>query len=135
MSNQHTCTIQRDGLTDSAISSETAFTSHHKLCHTLGGTFNLPHTAHYNHGAAPDALARVARALGGKRAADAGPLLFELNRALGIPMALAQIGMAEQGRDEAADLACKNPYANPRPVARDAIRALLQRAWQGAEPA
>jgi alcohol dehydrogenase class IV len=118
---------------------------HHKLCHTLGGTFNLPHaqthaamlphTAHYNHGAAPDALARVARALGGKRAADAGPLLFELNRALGIPMALAQIGMPEHGLDEAADLACKNPYANPRPVERDAIRALLQRAWQGAEPA
>jgi alcohol dehydrogenase class IV len=118
---------------------------HHKLCHTLGGTFNLPHaqthaamlphTAHYNHAAAPAALARVARALGGKQAADAGPLLFELNRALGIPTALAQIGMPEQGLDEAADLACKNPYANPRPVERDAIRALLQRAWQGAEPA
>ncbi|MBB5410149.1 alcohol dehydrogenase class IV [Paraburkholderia sp. HC6.4b] len=82
----------------------------------MSGTFNLPHTAHYTHSAAPDALARVARALG-------------------IPMALAQIGMPEQGLDEAADLACKNPYADPRPVARDAIRAPLQRAWQGAEPA
>ena len=118
---------------------------HHKLCHTLGGTFNLPHaqthaamlphTAHYNHDAAPDALARVARALGGKDAAEAGPLLFELNRALGIPLALAQIGMPEQGLDEAADLACKNPYANPRAVERGAIRALLQRAWQGVGPA
>jgi len=118
---------------------------HHKLCHTLGGTFNLPHaqthaamlphTAHYNHAAAADALARVARALGGKDASDAGPLLFELNRTLGIPTALSQIGMPEAGLDEAADLACKNPYANPRPVERGAIRALLQRAWQGAEPA
>jgi alcohol dehydrogenase class IV len=118
---------------------------HHKLCHTLGGTFNLPHaqthaamlphTAHYNHAAAPEALARVARALGGKDAADAGPLLFELNHALGIPAALAQLGMPEQGLDEAADLACQNPYANPRAVERDAIRALLQRAWQGAAPA
>jgi alcohol dehydrogenase class IV len=118
---------------------------HHKLCHTLGGTFNLPHaqthaamlphTAHYNHAAAPEALARAARALGGKDAADAGPLLFELNHALGIPAALAQLGMPEQGLDEAADLACQNPYANPRAVERDAIRALLQRAWQGAAPA
>lgn len=118
---------------------------HHKLCHTLGGTFNLPHaqthavmlphTAHYNHAAAPAALARVARALGGSEAAEAGPLLFALNRTLSIPAALAQLDMPEQGLDEATELACTNPYANPRPVEREAIRALLQRAWQGATPA
>lgn len=118
---------------------------HHKLCHTLGGTFNLPHaqthaamlphTAHYNHAAAPAALERVARALGGREAAEAGALLFALNQSLGIPLALEAIGMPEQGLDEAADLACKNPYANPRPIEREAIRALLQRAWRGAAPA
>ncbi|HKT96255.1 MAG TPA: maleylacetate reductase [Paraburkholderia sp.] len=118
---------------------------HHKLCHTLGGTFNLPHaqthavmlahTAHYNHTAAPEALSRVARALGGSEASEAGALLFALNRSLGIPVALAEIGMPEPGLDEAADLACKNPYTNPRPVEREAIRALLQRAWQGVAPA
>ncbi|HLX00727.1 MAG TPA: maleylacetate reductase [Trinickia sp.] len=118
---------------------------HHKLCHTLGGTFNLPHaqihaamlphTAHYNHGAAPEALARVARALGGGDAAEAGGRLFALNRALGVPTSLAAIGMPEQGLDEAADLACKSPYANPRPVEREALRALLERAWQGVAPA
>jgi maleylacetate reductase len=47
---------------------------HHKLCHTLGGSFDLPHapthtvmlpySAHYNRDAAPDAMARIARALG-----------------------------------------------------------------------
>lgn len=118
---------------------------HHKLCHTLGGTFNLPHaqthaamlphTAHYNHTAAPEALARVARALGGRDASEAGALLFALNQALDLPVALAEIGMPEEGLDEAADLACKNPYANPRAVEREAIRALLQRAWQGVAPA
>ena len=118
---------------------------HHKLCHTLGGTFNLPHaqthaamlphTAHYNHEAAPDALARVAQALGGQHANEAGPLLYELNRTLGIPVSLAEIGMPEAGLDEAAELACRNPYANPRAIERDAIRALLQRAWQGKAPA
>ncbi|KVL40335.1 maleylacetate reductase [Burkholderia sp. MSMB1835] len=117
---------------------------HHKLCHTLGGTFNLPHaqthaamlphTAHYNHAAAPDALRRVARALGGRDAAEAGPLLFALNARLGIAPALADIGMPQHGLDEAADLACRNPYANPRPIERAAIRALLQRAWEGRAP-
>lgn len=117
---------------------------HHKLCHTLGGTFNLPHaqthaamlphTAHYNHRAAPVALQKVARALGGNEAADAGPLLFELNRRLGIPLALAEIGLPESGLDEAAELACQNPYANPRPVERGAIRQLLQDAWEGRAP-
>ncbi|MBR8374814.1 maleylacetate reductase [Burkholderia cenocepacia] len=117
---------------------------HHKLCHTLGGTFNLPHaqthaamlphTAHYNHAAAPDALRRVARALGGRDAAEAGLLLFALNARLGIAPALADIGMPQQGLDEAADLACRNPYANPRPIERAAIRALLQHAWEGRAP-
>ncbi|MPV71329.1 maleylacetate reductase [Burkholderia sp. BE17] len=117
---------------------------HHKLCHTLGGTFNLPHaqthaamlphTAHYNHAAAPDALCRVARALGGNDAAEAGPLLFRLNEQLGIAPALADIGMPQEGLDEAADLACRNPYANPRPIERAAIRALLQDAWEGRAP-
>ncbi|NIE65404.1 maleylacetate reductase [Burkholderia sp. Ax-1719] len=117
---------------------------HHKLCHTLGGTFNLPHaqthaamlphTAHYNHAAAPEALRRVARALGGNDAADAGPLLFNLNAKLGIAPALADIGMPNQGLDEAADLACQNPYENPRPIERAAIRALLEDAWEGRAP-
>jgi maleylacetate reductase len=117
---------------------------HHKLCHTLGGTFNLPHaqthaavlphTAHYNHRAAPEALLKVAKALGGTEAADAGRLLFELNRQLGIAAALAELGLPESGLDEAADLACQNPYANPRPVEREAIRQLLQDAWEGRAP-
>jgi alcohol dehydrogenase class IV len=117
---------------------------HHKLCHTLGGTFNLPHaqthaimlphTAHYNHRAAPEALRKVARALGGNEPAEAGRLLFELNQQLGIPVALADIGLPESGLDEAAELACKNPYANPRPVEREAIRQLLQDAWEGRAP-
>ncbi|AFT86035.1 maleylacetate reductase [Paraburkholderia phenoliruptrix] len=118
---------------------------HHKLCHTLGGTFNLPHaqthaamlphTSHYNHEAASDALTRVAQALGGQHASQAGPLLYGLNRALSIPVSLAEIGMPEAGLDEAAEVACRNPYANPRAIERDAILALLQRAWQGTAPA
>jgi alcohol dehydrogenase class IV len=42
--------------------------------------------------------------------------------------------MAEDGIDRVADLAVANPYWNPRPVDRDAIRALLRRAWAGEPP-
>jgi alcohol dehydrogenase class IV len=118
---------------------------HHKLCHTLGGTFNLPHAqahavvlphaAHYNHLAAPEPLRRVARALGGKEAAEAGALLFALNRRLGIPASLAELGLPADGPAEAARIACASPYYNPRPFEQAAIQALLERAWRGESPA
>lgn len=114
---------------------------HHKLCHTLGGSFDLPHAGThtvvlphataFNAPAAPEAMARIARALG---AADAATGLFDLAKSLGAPLALRDIGMAEDGLDRAADLATANPYWNPRPVERPAIRALLDNAWHGRRP-
>ena len=119
---------------------------HHKICHTLGGSFDLPHaethavmlphTLAYNAGSAPEAMARVARALGGASVepsiAPAG--VFALSRRHGAPRALEQIGMPESGLDRVADLAVSNPYPNPRPLDRDALRAMLQRAWEGLPP-
>jgi maleylacetate reductase len=114
---------------------------HHKLCHTLGGSFDLPHApTHtivlphalaYNAEAAPDAMKRVARAVGHESAAQG---LFELARTNGAPVALKDIGMREDQLDHAADLACSNAYWNPRPLERNAIRALLQRAFEGSAP-
>ena len=114
---------------------------HHKLCHTLGGSFNLPHAethtivlphaAAYNSEAAPEAMQRIARALGGKEAA-AG--LYDLAAALGAPLALKEIGLQEQDLDHAAEIATRNPYYNPRPVSRDGIRRLLEDAFHGRRP-
>jgi alcohol dehydrogenase class IV len=114
---------------------------HHKLCHVLGGSFDLPHAethavvlphaAAHNASAVPEAMARVARALG---AANAAQGVFDLNVAIGAPTALRDIGMPEDGLDRAADLAVANPYWNPRPLDRDAIRALLDDAWRGRRP-
>jgi alcohol dehydrogenase class IV len=117
---------------------------HHKLCHTLGGSFNLPHAeVHtvilpqamaFNASAAPRAMLRIARALG-RNSAPAG--LFDLARDNGAAVALRDIGMREQDLDRAADLAVANPYWNPRPIGaqqRDEIRALLQRAFEGVRP-
>lgn len=115
---------------------------HHKLCHTLGGSFELPHAeVHtvilphamaYNAALAPEAMRRIARALGGS---DAPLGLYELARQHGAPIALKNLGMPADGLDRAADLAVTTPYPNPRPLERGAIRALLQRAWEGAPPA
>ena len=109
---------------------------HHKLCHALGGTFDLPHAethaivlphaTAFNAPAAPEAMARVRRALGVE---DAAGGLFDLARNTGAPAALRDIGMPEAGIERAADLAVANPYWNPRPFSRDDIRALLADAW------
>ena len=114
---------------------------HHKLCHTLGGSFNLPHAethtivlphaTRYNAQAAPEAMARIARALG---VADPAQGLYELAGAINAPLALKDIGMPADGLDRAADLAVTNPYWNPRPLERGAIRELLQAAWEGRRP-
>jgi alcohol dehydrogenase class IV len=114
---------------------------HHKLCHTLGGTFDLPHAethtvvlphaTAYNAPAAPDAMRRIARALGAENAAQS---LFDLAGQLGAKRSLRDIGMPEDGLERATDLAVQNPYWNPRPIERDAIRSLLSRAFTGDAP-
>jgi maleylacetate reductase len=114
---------------------------HHKLCHTLGGSFNLPHAeTHtvvlphalaYNATAAPRAMEQVARALGGSSAAQA---VFDLARDNGAPVALRDIGMKQVDLDRACEIALQNQYPNPRPLERAAIRQLLQDAFDGERP-
>lgn len=114
---------------------------HHKLCHTLGGVFNLPHAethtvilphaVDYNAHAAPEAMARVAGALAADSAAGG---LYDLAVKLGAPVSLAAIGMRAEDLDQAADLATANPYDNPRTVTREGIRELLQNAFEGRRP-
>ncbi len=114
---------------------------HHKLCHTLGGTYNLPHAethtvvlphaVAYNTPAAPEAMSRIARALGTHSAAEG---LYDLAASLGAPTSLAALGMKPGDLDRAADIAVQNPYYNPRPITRDGIRALLENAFEGCRP-
>jgi len=114
---------------------------HHKLCHTLGGSFNLPHAeTHtivlphalaYNAREAPQAMQRIARALGGASAAQA---VYDLAKNNGAPVALKDIGMKEADLDKACDIALQNQYPNPRPLERAAIRQLFQDAFEGVRP-
>jgi maleylacetate reductase len=115
---------------------------HHKLCHTLGGSFDLPHApTHtvvlphamaYNATHAPDAMRRVADVLG---AADAPGAVHDLVVTAGGPTSLRDLGLAEADLDRAASLATERPYPNPAPLTRDGIRELLQHAWAGDRPA
>ncbi|WP_179400933.1 maleylacetate reductase [Burkholderia guangdongensis] len=114
---------------------------HHKLCHTLGGTLNLPHAeTHtivlphalaYNRDAAPAAMRRIANALGTD---DAARGAYDLAASSGAPLALKDIGMREGDIDTVLDLALQNPYWNPRPVERAPLRALLEAAYEGRRP-
>lgn len=114
---------------------------HHKLCHVLGGSFDLPHAethtvvlphaTSFNAEAVPELLAPVAALL----AADgAGQGLYDLAKRIGAPTSLKELGLPQDALHRAADIAMEQPYWNPRPVTRDGVRALLDDAWHGRRP-
>lgn len=110
---------------------------HHKLAHTLGGSFNLghsevhaallPYTAAYNRDGGVGALATAAKILAVE---DAPTELLNLARMIDAPLSLEEIGMRESDLDRAAELATERQYPNPRPVTREGIRALLDAAFR-----
>lgn len=114
---------------------------HHKLAHVLGGSFGLPHaethavllphTTAYNEPAVGHLLKPIADTFGG----TAGAGLWHFAKFVGAPLRLADLGLTEPDLDRAAEIATRNPYANPRPVSRDGIRQLLQQAYDGHCPA
>ena len=117
---------------------------HHKLCHTLGGSFDLPHAeTHaivlphalaYNAPRAQYAMQRIARALGADEKASAGQALFDLTVRIGAPLGLKELGLQAADLDTACDIAMNNQYPNPRPLERTALRELLQYAYDGRRP-
>jgi alcohol dehydrogenase class IV len=120
----------------------TSVALHHKLCHTLGGMFNLPHAethaiilphaVAYNAKAAPQAMARIAQAL---KADDAAQGLFDLAARLGVSLSLKSLGgVRSADLDRVADAALETPYPNPRPLERAAILTLLENAYYGRRP-
>ncbi len=112
---------------------------HHKICHVLGGTFNLPHAPTHaivlpyvlawNAAAAPQASRRIAAALD---AADPNDGLERLRTRLNAPRALRDIGLREQDIATAVTAALAViPATNPRPVDEHALTRLLHAAWAG----
>ncbi|PBK65917.1 iron-containing alcohol dehydrogenase [Armillaria solidipes] len=114
---------------------------HHKLCHTLGGTFNmphaethtviLPHSMAYNAPYAQEAMEKVAKILGVSNAAQG---IFDLSKSLGVPSTLKELGMKEEDLEKAADIASKSPYPNPAPLEKEKMLLLLKNAYAGVRP-
>lgn len=115
---------------------------HHKICHVLGGAYNLPHAQ--THAvilphvlaflapAAPAAAHRIATAFG---AVDAVSGLTALREILCAPTALRDYGFDLAAVDEAAQLILPAiPESTPRPVTIDDLVQLLSAAWAGTAP-
>ncbi|KAL1887383.1 hypothetical protein Sste5346_010263 [Sporothrix stenoceras] len=113
---------------------------HHKLCHTLGGSFGLshaethtvvlPHAVAYNAAKIPEALGLLAQALPDSDG-DAIRGLNVLLRKLGVTRDLKTLGLKGEDVSKAADIAVSNPYWNPRDIERAPIEELIRRAWVG----
>ena len=111
---------------------------HHKLCHVLGGAFDLPHaqthavmlphTIAFNAGAVGPQLDPIREIFGNT---DVGQALAGFADKVGAPRALRDLGLREADLDRAADLAMEAAYWNPRPLVRDEILGLLKAAWAG----
>jgi maleylacetate reductase len=115
---------------------------HHKICHVLGGMFNLPHAqTHavvlpyvlaFNAPNAPEAERRISQAFG---SATAGAGLAALRQKLDAPKALKDYGMPEDGIARAVEpILLAIPASNPTPVTAANITTLLRAAWNGDVP-
>jgi maleylacetate reductase len=113
---------------------------HHKICHVLGGAYNLPHAQthaillphvlSFNAGASPEAEQRIADALG---AAGAVEGLNRLCDALDAPKALKDHGLSEEDIPGPVEMIRPViPSSNPRKITAKDLEELLRAAWSGA---
>ncbi|MCJ1247422.1 hypothetical protein MMC30_004636 [Trapelia coarctata] len=115
---------------------------HHKLCHTLGGSFSLPrsethtivlpHVLSYLAPNIPQALERLAHVLPESNG-DAIIGLNALLTKLKVKRSLREFGMKEGDIDRTAEIALSKPYRSPRKLERDGLRELIRQCWAGEE--
>jgi maleylacetate reductase len=114
---------------------------HHRICHVLGGMFNLPHadthavilpySIAFNRDAVPEATALIAGTLGVR---DAAGGVYELMHLACRKPSLRALGLSEPDLDRASDTVLAAPVSNPAPVTKESIRRLLQDAFGGNPP-
>lgn len=119
---------------------------HHKICHVLGGMFDiphaqthavvLPHVLAFNAPNAPEAERRIAAAYAPLLATSTAVDGLEAFRAaVGFSGGLKDYGMPEDGIAKAvAPILEAAPAGNPTALTVDSLGALLRRAWEGSEP-
>jgi len=120
----------------------TAMSLHHKLCHVLGGSLDLPHAqTHaivlpyalaYNEAHAPAARAALQRAMATEQQPSVA--VWKMAQTLPIPHSLSELGVKESQLNEVIEQAVSSPYANPAPVTADGLAHLLHQALHGTRP-
>lgn len=126
-----------------ACMGSTTMSLHHKICHALGGTLNLPHAeTHtvvlphvlaFNQPAVPTAVGALSRALGGTK--NPAKRLWELAHKLGAPMSLQELGMDRGDIPSIAKQVHSGTYGNPREASEEDITRILNAACAGESPA
>lgn len=114
---------------------------HHKLCHTLGGMFDLPHAqthavvlphaTAFNEVAVPELLSPIAELL---ESDGAGTGLFTFSQSVDAPLSLEELGMPHSGIAKAAEAAVQNAYWNPRTFNQLQIQRIIDNAFHGRAP-
>jgi len=114
---------------------------HHKICHTLGGMFDLPHApmhsavlpwaVAYNQDFATTQLNEVAEVLSARSAAQG---LWDLAKEVGAQTSLKEIGYPIEKSEEVSAVISSAKYVNPRPYNHDGIMELLRNANTGSRP-
>jgi alcohol dehydrogenase class IV len=114
---------------------------HHRLCHVLGGLFDLPHSetnsavlphaVAYNLPAIAEARAVIERVFESDNAAHA---LYDFAAQIGAPRSLRELGMPAEGIDAAVTAMLAHGGWNPQPLERAGIERLVQAAFSGSRP-
>src|ERR1700686_120681 len=90
-----------------------------------------PYAIGFNSVAAPEAMARIQRALGVSNAARG---LYDLNVRLGLPTGLKGLGMREDDIAKAVDVVAAVKISHPRPVAKADLAEIIRQAFFGEPP-
>jgi alcohol dehydrogenase class IV len=101
------------------------------LDHARTHAIATPYAIGFNAPAAPDAMARIERALGVN---DAARGLYDLNVRLGLPTGFKALGLKESDIDKAVDMVSAVKITHPRPVSKADLRSVIGQAYAGAPP-
>jgi maleylacetate reductase len=101
------------------------------LDHARTHAIATPYAVGFNAAAAPEAMARIRRALG---ADDAARGLYELNLRLALPTGFNQLGLNESNIDKAVEVVSAVKITHPRPVTKADLHNVIGQAYAGAPP-
>jgi len=101
------------------------------LDHAHTHAIATPYAIGFNSAAAPEAMARIKRALGAR---DAARALYDLNVRLGLPTGLKALGLREDDLGKAVEIVAAVKITHPRVVSRADLAEIIRQAFSGEPP-